>query len=57
MDVGFLLWAGALLAGLVILAVLLGSLAARLFLDASRNGTKAPPAPEARGRESDAKSR
>ncbi len=55
LDVTFLLWAGALLAGLVVLAIFLGILAARLFLNASRNG--ATSTAEQRGRESDAKTR
>lgn len=57
LDGDLLVWAGVLLAGLVILAIVLGNLAARLFLNASRNGEPEPPASEPRARKGDAKIR
>lgn len=55
LDLDAILWAGVLLAGLVILAVVLGNLAARFLLDASRNGEPEPPAAaEPRARKGDA---
>lgn len=51
-------WGALLFAGLVVLAIVLGNLAARLLLDAARNGEPEPGAtPESHARKGDAEIR